>query len=219
MSVRTRASDDARRRWLAICRRAGDELRTSRRVHGLTQRQVGTALGLSQSEISRRELGQAHGIAGRALALHAAAVGLKLAVQLWPVGAAIRDAAQARYVATFVARIGHRWRVQLEANVPIPGDLRAADVLLANGATRVAVEVITRITDLQAQLRLAQAKARDLQATRLVIVTAATHANRATMAATRGALIESFDLDSRAVMSALAAGRDPGRDAIILLAA
>jgi hypothetical protein len=83
----------------------------------------------------------------------------------------------------------------------------------------VVVEVITRLADLQAVVRLAQAKARDLGATRLVIVIAATHANRAALAATRRALVDSFDLDSRAVLAALAAGRDPGRDAIVLLSA
>ncbi len=197
----------------------GDQLRAARLVSGATQAQVAAALGLSQSEISRRELGLSVGISGVSLALHAAAVGLKLAVQLWPVGAAVRDSAQARYIAAFVARVSTRWRVTLEASVPLAGDLRAADVLLTNEAARVVVEVITRLTDLQAQLRSAQAKARDLSATRLVIVVAATHANRDVLAATRPTLVDSFDLDSRAVMAALSAGRDPGRDAIILLSA
>jgi transcriptional regulator with XRE-family HTH domain len=208
MATRTRAADEARRNWRRICRSVGEQLRAARLIHGASQAQVAAALGLSQSEISRRELGLAYGISGASLAFHAAAVGLKVAVQLWPVGAAVHDAAQARYVAAFVARVGARWRVTLEATVPVAGDLRAADVLLTNEVARVVVEVITRLADLQAVVRLAQAKARDLGATRLVIVIAATHANR-----------DSFDLDSRAVLAALAAGRDPGRDAIVLLSA
>ena len=219
MSTRTRAADEARRNWRRLCRSIGEQLRAARLVHGAAQAQVAAALRLSQSEISRRERGLAHGISGQSLALHAAAVGLKLSAQLWPVGAAIRDAAQARYIAAFVARVGGRWRVTLEATVPIAGDLRAADILLANDAVRVVVEVITRLTDLQAQLRAAQTKARDLHATRLVIVVAATHANRAALAATRHTLVDAFDLDSRAVMAQLARGRDPGRDAIVLLSA
>jgi transcriptional regulator with XRE-family HTH domain len=219
MATRTRAADEARRNWRRICRSVGEQLRAARLIHGASQAQVAAALGLSQSEISRRELGLAYGISGASLAFHAAAVGLKVAVQLWPVGAAVHDAAQARYVAAFVARVGARWRVTLEATVPVAGDLRAADVLLTNEVARVVVEVITRLADLQAVVRLAQAKARDLGATRLVIVIAATHANRAALAATRRALVDSFDLDSRAVLAALAAGRDPGRDAIVLLSA
>ena len=219
MSTRTRAADEARRHWARICRSLGEQLRAARLVHGATQAQVAAALGLSQSEISRRERGLACGISGRNLALHAAAVGLRLSAQLWPVGAAIRDAAQARYIAAFVARVGARWRVTLEATIPVAGDLRAADILLANDVARVVVEVITRLTDVQAQLQSAQTKARDLNATRLVIVVAATHANRETLAAARLTLVASFDLDSRAVMAALAAGRDPGRDAIVLLSA
>jgi transcriptional regulator with XRE-family HTH domain len=217
MPTRTRATDEARRNWRRLCRSLGEQLRAARLIHGLTQAQVAAALGLSQSEISRRELGLATGISGASLALHAATVGLKLTAQLWPIGAAIRDAGQARYIAAFVARVGARWRVTLEATIPIAGDLRAADILLTNDAVRVVVEVITRLSDLQAQLRAAQAKARDLGATRLVIVVAATHANRDALAATRRTLVDSFDLDSRAVMGALAAGRDPGRDAIVLL--
>jgi transcriptional regulator with XRE-family HTH domain len=219
MSTRTRAADQARHNWRRLCRSIGDQLKAARLIHGATQAQVAAALGLSQSEISRRELGLAPGISGLSLSLHAAAVGLRLSAQLWPVGAAIRDAAQARYIAAFVARVGVRWRVRLEATVPVPGDLRAADILLANDAARVVVEVLTRLTDLQAQLRSAQAKARDLDAPRLVIVVAATHANRRALAATRPTLADSFDLDSRAVIAALARGRDPGRDAIVLFTA
>ena len=209
--------DDARHRWTRDRVAIGDQLRASRLALGLTMRQLAAAIGVSTSEISRRERGQAPRVNGEKLSIHAAAVGLKLAVSLWPVGGGIRDEAQARYVAGFVARVGRAWRVALEAPVRIPGDLRAADVLLSRGQTQVAVEVITRIADVQAQVRAAQLKARDLGATRLVLVVAATHTNRRVLAATRRALIEAFDLDSRRVMAELAAGRDPGRDAIVML--
>ena len=94
-------------------------------------------------------------------------------VKLYPLGGGIRDAAQARYIAAFVARVGRPWRVTLEAPVPIAGDLRAVDVLLASERARIAVEVITRLADLQAQVRAAQLKARDIGATRLILVIAA----------------------------------------------
>lgn len=219
MAVRTRSIDQARHAWTRNAARIGDELRTGRHILGLTLRELSAVIGVSKSEISRRELGKSRRLTGEKLAVHAAAVGLRVSITLWPAGGGVRDAAQARYIAAFVARVGRLWRVALEATVPVPGDLRAADVLLQQGAVRVVVEVITRLTDLQAQIRSAQQKARDLGATRLILVVAATHANRSALASTRSALVEAFDLDTRRVLTELAAGRDPGRDAIIVLAA
>ena len=154
---------------------------------------------------------------GESLAIHAAAVGLKLSVKLWPVGGGIRDAAQARYVAAFVSRVGRRWRVTLEAPIQLAGDLRAVDVLLVRGDIRIAVEVITRLADLQAHVRAAQLKARDVGATRLILVVAATRANRRVLAEARSMLAAAFDQDTRRLLADLAAGRDPGRDGILIL--
>jgi transcriptional regulator with XRE-family HTH domain len=219
MAARTRSLDAARHHWESLARTIGDQLRTARHILNLTLAQVGAAIGVSKSEISRRELGRSRRLTGEKLAVHAAAVGLKLSVKLWPVGGGVRDAAQARYIAAFTARIGRRWTVRLEAPIPIAGDLRAVDVLLSNAAARIAVEIITRLTDLQAQVRAAQAKARDIGATRLIIVVGATHANRNVLRELRPALVEAFDLDTRRLLAELAAGRDPGRDGIVLVEA
>lgn len=197
----------------------GDQLKAARMVRGLTLRELAAAIGSSASELSRRESGTSPRLMGEKLAVHAAMVGLKLSVNLWPVGGGVRDAAQARFIAAFVARIGRTWRVALEAPVPIAGDLRAADVLLVRGEVRIAVEVITRLADLQAQVRAAQLKARDLHATRLILVVAGTHGNRRAVEATRGSLAGAFDLDTRRVLADLARGADPGRDAIVVLVA
>lgn len=217
MATRTRPLDAARHAWGRLAVEIGNELRTGRHVLGVTQRQLGAVLHVSPSEISRRELGRSNRLFGAKLAVHAAAVGLKLSVKLFPIGGGIRDAGQARYIASFVARVGRRWRVVLEATIPNPGDLRAVDVLLVAGPVRIAVEVITRLIDLQAQLRAAQLKARDIGATRLVLVVAATAANRRTLAAARPTLTAAFDLDTRRVLTDLAAGNDPGRDAIVVI--
>jgi transcriptional regulator with XRE-family HTH domain len=217
MATRTRAMDEARHRWARSVSELGDDLRTARHIRNLTLTQLGAAIGVSASEVCRRELGRSPRLNGEKLAVHAAAVGLRLSVKLYPLGGGVRDAAQARYVATFVARVGRPWSVTVEAPMPIPGDLRAADVLLVRGSVRIAVEVITRLADLQAQIRAAQLKSRDIGATRLVIVAAGTHTKRNALAATRGTLAAAFDLDTRRLMVDLAAGRDPGRDGIVVL--
>lgn len=209
--------DDARRLWARLARELGDQLRTGRLILGVTQARVGAMIGVSQGEISRRELGHSRRLMGESLAVHAAAVGLKVSVKLWPVGGGIRDAAQTRYVAAFVARVGRLWSVVLEAPIQLAGDLRAVDVLLVRGDVRIAVEVITRLADLQAQLRAAQLKARDIGATRLILVVAATHANRRVLTEARSTLVAGFDLDTRRLLADLASGRNPGRDGILML--
>jgi len=217
MATRTRTLDEARRVWQRSALEIGDQLRTGRHVLGVTQVQIGAAIGCSSSEISRRELGRSRRLTGQKLAMHAAAVGFRLSVKLYPVGGGIRDAAQARYVAAFVARAGRMWKVTLEAPIPLAGDLRAVDVLLSSERARIAVEVVTRLADLQAQLRAAHLKARDIKSTRLILVIAGTHANRRALASARPALFGTFDLDTRRLLVELAAGRDPGRDGIVIL--
>ena len=217
MPPRSRHTDDARHLWTRIAVQIGQQFRTARLVRGLTLKQVAAAIGSSASEVSRRELGKSTRLTGEKLSVHAAAIGLKLSVNLWPVGGGIRDAAQARYIAAFVARVGRAWRVLLEAPIPLAGDLRAVDVLLVRGELRIAVEVITRLADVQAQVRAAHLKARDMSATRLILVIAGTHNNRRTLQAARASLADAFDLDTRRVLADLAQGADPGRDAIIVL--
>jgi transcriptional regulator with XRE-family HTH domain len=217
MASRTRAAEEARRAWQRNEREIGDELRNGRHILGATQSEIGAAIGVSGAEVCRRELGRTGRLTGEKLAVHAAAVGLKLVVKLYPLGGGIRDAAQARYIAAFLARVGRPWRVTLEAPIPIAGDLRAVDILLVSERGRIATEVITRLADLQAQVRAAQLKARDIGATRLILVIAGTHANRSALSAARSTLVPAFDLDSRRLLADLAMGRDPGRDGIVVL--
>jgi hypothetical protein len=151
------------------------------------------------------------------IARQAAVLGLRLSVKLYPLGDPIRDVAQVRYITKFLDRIAHVWKVSLDVPIPLPSDLRAIDIVLV-GACVVAVEVVTRLRDVQATIRAAQLKQRDFGARRLVIVVAGTEANRRAMAEARLALSAAFDLDTQHVMRALANGEDPGRDAVIVLA-
>jgi transcriptional regulator with XRE-family HTH domain len=194
-----------------------DELREARLSRGLTQSQIGRAIGAERGWVSAVERAKAKNLTLSRLARHAAALGLRMSVKLYPAGEAIRDAAQVRYTARFVERVGQAWRVRLEVPIPLPGDLRAIDVFL-EGACTIAVEVATRLRDVQALVRASQLKRRDVGATRLIIVVAGTGANRRALAEARPALTATFDLDTQHTMRALAAGIDPGRDAIVVLA-
>ena len=211
-----RRVDEANRWARSVLGALADELREARISLGLSQRQVAVALGVSRSRVSRVERRRLESWRIDYLARHAAVVGLKPSIKLYPVGGGLRDAAQARWIARFVERVGRAWRVRLDVPMPLPGDLRAVDVLL-EGSCRIAVEVVTRLRDLQAVLRASQLKQRDIGADRLIIVVSGTHANRRALAEARSTLIQAFDLDTQRTLACLARGEDPGRDAIIVL--
>ncbi|HWH24227.1 MAG TPA: helix-turn-helix transcriptional regulator [Candidatus Limnocylindria bacterium] len=217
MANRRRALDEVLFRWQAAWSERVTELREARLMLGLTQQDVATALGVSRSRVCRLERRRAAPPRMEEIVRHAAAVGLSASLKFYPLGGAIRDSAQSKYIAEFSRRIGHTWRVMLDAPIPLGGDLRAVDVLLMNGSVKLAVEVITRLRDLQAQLRAAQLKQRDIGANRLIIVIAGSRANRAALAEARDTMLATFELDSRRVLAALAGGRDPGRDAVIVM--
>ena len=217
MANRRRVVQEAVDRWQRAWLEVADELREARLMRGLTQAQVAAALGVSRDLVGRVERRLVRRLSVEYLVRHAAVLGLKASIKLYPLGGAIRDEAQALWIAKLVERIGHAWRVALDVPIPLPGDLRAVDVLLTSGASRIAVEVITRLRDLQAQIRAAQLKQRDLGADRLIIVVAGNHANRLAIAAARPTLLATFDTDTRRVLAALAAGADPRRDAVVIL--
>jgi transcriptional regulator with XRE-family HTH domain len=193
-----------------------DELRDARLARGLSQAEVSQRLGQRRVRVSAVERRHPKQMTIDQLARQAAVLGLKLSMRLYPVGAPIRDAAQLKYINRLVARIGGGWSVALDVPIPLSGDLRAIDVVL-RGVCTVAVEVITRLRDIQAELRAAQLKRRDLGADRLIIVLAGTHTNRAALNEARLSLSAAFELDTKRVLAALAAGKDPGRDAIVVL--
>jgi hypothetical protein len=108
-----------------------------------------------------------------------------------------------------------QWVATLEAPVGRPGDQRAFDLLLVRGSLRVVHEFISRLRDVQAQVRRLTTKQADAGEARLVLVIAATHGNRRAVAEAGGALRDSFPLSTKAVLGALRAGIDPGANGIV----
>ena len=195
----------------------GADLRNARLAHGLRQLDVARAISRSTARVSRVEHGLLVDLSIADVARHAAAVGLKLHARFYPTGGGLRDAAQLDLLRRFRARIGDKWTWQLEAPLPIPGDLRAFDALLSGPAATIAVEAITRLRDAQAQLRSTALKAREGGVGRLVIVLKASHHNRAALASGADVLATTFPLGTRSTLAALAAGEDPGDNGIVLL--
>ena len=152
------------------------------------------------------------------LARYAAVVGLQLSVRAYPAGSPIRDAAHVRLIGRFRARIssgGWAWRA--EAPVAGHGDQRAWHGQLTRSGLVVATEMETRLRDIQALQRRIELKRRDGVVDRMLLVVADTRANRDAIAAAADVLGAAYPVSARVALAALAAGRDPGGDALIVL--
>lgn len=217
MANRQSLIGQAARTGMWSLRQVGRELRVARLTAGLRQRDVGDRLHRSASHVSRVEHGLIAGVSLPQLHTHAAIVGLKPYVRLYPAVARPLDRPQLMLLTRFRERLGAGWRVVLEAPVPIRGDLRAADAMISLPGCRIVVEAITRLADLQAQVRAARHKARDLSADRMIFVVAATETNRRAVRDAGAAAWDAFPVGSRECLRALAASRDPGGDALLFL--
>ena len=215
MANRSSPAGDAT--WLAtaIARETGRELRIGRLTSGFTQRHVASRVGRSPSHISRIERGRLSSVRLRDIVRIGAIVGLRPSLRLYPTVRRPLDGSQLTLIGRLRARLHPAWSVELE--VPMPGrhDLRAADVMLVAGQVRCIVEAISRLADLQAQVRSAKLKQRDLGAGRLLLVVAGTAANRRLLRSIDPA--STLPIRTRPTLEALAAGRDPGQDAIVVL--
>ncbi len=193
------------------------DLRDARIAAGLSQQAVARAAGIARSTLSLIE----RNLAPDLTLLHAAAVasvlGLELSVRLYRVGPALRDAGHIRLLNRFRALVGERLRWHYERGVSLSGDLRAFDVVLRVGVFRIAVEVETRIHDLQALLRRIEAKRRDSNVDRVVLVIADTRHNREVLKLAEDALGRGFPCSRRTLLAALHAGADPGADGYLLV--
>ncbi|MDQ3691715.1 MAG: helix-turn-helix domain-containing protein [Chloroflexota bacterium] len=217
MANRQSIQRDATRFADWILREIGRELRVARLIAGQRLADVAEILGTSISHVSRVEHGLIKGIGIPALTRHSAVVGLKPYMRLYPSVSRPLDRAQLALIARFRERLADSWQVLLEAPMPIAGDLRAADALIAIPECRCMVEVITRLADVQAQLRSARVKQRDLEADRLIFVVGGTTTNRRAIRDAGAVLADAFPLSTKDALLRLGAGVDPGANALILL--
>ncbi|HEX5579734.1 MAG TPA: helix-turn-helix domain-containing protein, partial [Candidatus Limnocylindria bacterium] len=187
--------------WLL--QRLGRELRLARIAAGSSQAEVGRRLGLSKSEISRIERSEIPGLTVLALQRHAAVLGLQLSARLYPGGRRVLDAPQLALLGRARERLEPAWRWELEVPVPLPRDLRAVDARLNRGDISIVVEAITRLSDVQAQVRAAQLKARDLNATRLMLLVGGSSANRAALREAGPIIRAAFATGTRRLLATL----------------
>lgn len=198
-------------------RDVGRELRVARLLAGMTQREVATRLGRAGSHVSRAEHGRIPTLNLTQLATHAAVIGLKPWLRVYPAIARPLDAGQLALFDRLRARLAPNWRVRVEVPMPSSGDLRAADVMLTAAACTCMVELITRLADFQAQVRAAHLKQRDVGAQRLILVVGGSVTNRRVLRSMSAAVAEAFPLGTKTTLQALGAGTDPGEDGLVIL--
>jgi transcriptional regulator with XRE-family HTH domain len=198
-------------------RELGNDLRSARLAAGLTLREVASRLGVAPSTILGNERAEAPGARPELLARHAGAVGLRLRIKSYPEGEPLRDSGSVRLIGAFRGRLPTlRFRPEVPVSAAL-GDQRAWDGVIELPGCRCATEFVTRFHDCQAQLRAFELKLRDGSVDRLILVVLASHANRRALALARVVVDAAFPLGTRAVMAALAAGRDPGANGIVLI--
>jgi transcriptional regulator with XRE-family HTH domain len=202
-------------RWQLM--EVGREFRVARLASGKTLLVVGTAAGTSPARISRVERGMVPSVTVRELARIGSVVGQKLYIRVYPAIRRLLDGPQLELFSQLRNRAHLKWHWETEVPMPIAGDLRAGDARSSIPGCTVLWELWTRLADFQAQTRGARLKQRDLGADRLVIVLKATRANRSALREAGPAVRETFQLDTRHILRALAEGRDPGANGILLL--
>lgn len=200
-----------------MLQRIGRELRLARIAAGSTQETIARRLGTSDAQVSRIERGSVARLSLIQLHRHAAVVGLRPSIRLYPGGRRVLDTPQLGLLTRLRERLGEAFAWQLEVAVPFENDLRAADALLTRGDLTIVVEAITRLADVQAQVRAAQLKRRDIGATRLLLLVGASRANRAALREASPIIQEAFLTGTRALLGRLAAGQDPGGDCLLVL--
>jgi len=216
MPVREGSIIAARSRGIRLTRMVGMELRHARRMTGISQRRVGAAVGLSAAEVGRIERNEAPWLT----IIHAAellrVVGLDLAIQVYPAGQALRDAAHLRLLERFESRIAPAIHRRREWPLPLDRDRRAIDLVLEIGDVRIGVEAETVLTDLQALERRLNLKQRDARLPSMILVVSASQRNREILR-TADALRRSFPGHQRGTMDGLVRGELPEANAIVLL--
>jgi transcriptional regulator with XRE-family HTH domain len=220
MPYRERAADGGSRLARQDLVAVGADLRSARRMTGKSQRDVGRAVGVSYSQVGRIERAALPTASVHQLARIGAVVGLDVRVRAYPGPEPLRDAAQIALLERLRERLAPSLVIRTEVPLPIDGDLRAWDAVIA-GFDPIAhvlhVEGETRLYDAQAQFRRIALKARDSGVDTVLLVVADTPRNRAAVRAAGAMVGEAYPIAPRVALTALAAGRHPGGSSLVFV--
>jgi transcriptional regulator with XRE-family HTH domain len=214
---RERINDAGAARARDVLTRLTAELRAARLGSGLSQRDVAAAAELSRSQLSRIERGRSPDLTVDTAVRLFAVLGMDLAVRAHPAGDPIRDAAQRALLERLHGRLHRSFHWTTEVPLPIPGDRRAWDATAVGPPCRIGVEAETRLRDLQAVDRRVALKERDGGLDRVVLLVLDSRWNRRVLREAGDSLRSRYPIDGWRALELLAAGADPGGNAVILL--
>lgn len=216
MTTRRNRMAEAERRARRQLETALDDIHERRLSSGLRQSDLSSALGCTRQWVSVVERGRVRDLGVIELGRLGASVGLDISVKAYAGQSVLRDAGQVALLNRFHEAIGDGFRWRPEAMVA-PGDQRAFDVLLGLPPRCAAVEALTRLRDVQSQIRSVMAKQETARIAVLILVIAATHTNRRALREAGAVLREAFPLSTRAVLGSLRRGEIPGANGIVLI--
>lgn len=216
MPVRDTAVDQGARRSFFLRTRLAADLETARLSAGLSYRELARHLGVGHELVAKALRADPSALTVDFVARLAAALGLELGASLHPRGDPIRDKAHLALSRRFRARLGPGLTWHSEVPIPIAGDRRSADGVITGPGFEILVEAETRLGDVQALERAIAGKQRDLGIARVIVLVADTRHNREVTRAV-DELRRRFPVGTRACLAALARGRDPGGDALVIL--
>jgi transcriptional regulator with XRE-family HTH domain len=189
----------------------------ARLAAGLSQEAVATAIGVTHQLVSVWEWGVVMPDPVQ-FAKWGAVVGLDINLRAFAAGSPLRDAGQLKVLARTRIAIGEQWSWQTEVPVSSnPLDRRAIDAVIRHGERRIGLEIITRLTDAQAQVRAAQLKQEAAGLDRMILVLADTRHNRDALHAAAPTLLPAFPVAPRAILADLRAGRPPAGDGVVFV--
>lgn len=198
----------------------GREIRDARRAAGMTQGQLASRAGSSQTVISKIERGvMAPDL--RSMTRIARGLGHRLSVRIYPAdGIRLRDSGQLGLAELIRTAAHNTWGVSLETPVAPAPDRRAADMVLNSATEVVHVEIERSLRDLQAQLRAANLKRVALaerlgRQVRLVLALPDTPATRQAVAPHAAIIHSAMPVTSRAAWAAIRSGTALGGDALL----
>jgi transcriptional regulator with XRE-family HTH domain len=217
MATSERPRDRGRRRGERLLDELLRELREARLASDLSQASVGAAVGLSDSQYGLIERGGHRQVSLMTMAELLSVVGLELSARAYPVGGGLRDAGQLALLARLHERCSPAFAWRTEVPIPIEGDLRAWDASLMAPRLRIGIDAETRLRDIQAVDRRVMLKLRDSGFVRAVLLVAGTRSNRLALRQAGHDLDANYPVSTRVALAALAAGRDPGGNCLIVL--
>lgn len=193
------------------------ESRTARLDRGLSLRDVGRAVGISQPSMTRFEHRLIEDVGIIRMAQILSVVGLELSARAYPGGQPLRDAGHARLLSRFRAHLHPSLVWATEVPLPAAGDLRAWDGMVRGPTWRYGTEAEIHPTDAQAVARRTDLKQRDGQVDGVLLVFPDTRHIRLFLAAVMDVFMPSFPIPGGRALELLAAGIDPGGNSVIVL--